>query len=187
MKKFLFIFLIGTITLFAQTVNESIERDFNAYSKLIVDKKIDKAMEYINPKLFNIATKEQMVAMLESIYNVPEIDIKLFMPTIDSYGNLQTVEGINYVKIQVTTPIEMKFNNPEFKNEMIPLYLASFEEEFGKGNVVFDEKVKAFKITSSNPVIASSTDQNKNWKFITIDNKEVSVLLETIVPLEILE
>lgn len=187
MKKFLFIFLIGTITLFAQTVNKSIERDFNAYSKLIVEKKIDKAMEYINPKLFDIFPRDEMAKLLGGLYNSPEIEFKISMPTIQSYGDMLTIDSINYVKIKAITPVEMKFNNSEFKDEMIPFYLASFEEEFGKGNVVYDDKSKYFKISSSKYIIASSTDQNKNWKFITIDNEKMNFLLENIIPKELLE
>lgn len=187
MKKFFFIFLIGAINLFAQTAHQEIEKDFTDYSKLMVERNVEKAIDYINPKLFTIISKKEMITLLESLFNIPELDIKLFMPKIESYGNLLKIEGVNYVKMQVITPIEMKLNSPEFTDEMIPFYLTSMEQEFGKGNVTYDEKSKTFKISSSSPVIASSTDQNKNWKFITIDNEEMNLILEKIIPTEVLK
>lgn len=74
--------------------------------------------------------------------------------------------------------------NDEYKLQML---LHSFENKFGKGNVDLDKTSGFFKINAKKEVIAISTNNKNNWKFVTIDNPKMKVFLEKIIPSEILE
>ena len=89
MKKYI---LLGLSLMFfnstiAQTTSEKIETDFVNYTNLIIDKKIDEAIEFSNPKLFEIFTRTQMKSLLEMVYNMPNIEYKMNLPTNIEVGD----------------------------------------------------------------------------------------------------
>lgn len=81
----------------------------------------------------------------------------------------------------------MKFKDIELDDQKLALMTKSFEGKFGEGNVSFDKKTGFFIIKAKKQIIASSTDNNKNWKFITVDNPKMKELLAKIIPAELLD
>ncbi|GAA4516058.1 hypothetical protein [Sphingobacterium thermophilum] len=57
------------------------------YNQLILDKKIDDALEYTNPKLFDIIPKESMKSLLEDVYKMPNIEYKTSKPIISEISD----------------------------------------------------------------------------------------------------
>lgn len=170
----------------AQNTKQNIERDFLAYSKLITEKKIDPALKYVNPKLFEIFPKESMKKLMEAVYNMPNIEYKISAPKILEIGSFKKVSNIYYAKMKVLSPIEMKFKGTEKNENAISAMLNSFEAKFGKGNASYDKTTEFFKINAFKEIVGSSTDNQQNWKFITIDNPKMKALLEKILPKEVL-
>jgi len=187
MKKILILLGVSLFTLnlsFAQTAKQNVERDFINYSKLISENKIDEALEYANPKLFEIFSKEDTKNVMEAAFNMPNIEYKISSPIIKEISDVKRIENIDYIKIKTISPIEMKFTNIGLNDKNnLQMILNSFEAKFGKGNVIYG----FFKISANKEIIASSTDDKNNWKFITVDNPKMKPLLEKIIPSEILE
>lgn len=189
MKKYI---LLGLSLMFsslaiAQTTSEKIEADFVKYTNLIIDKKIDEAIEFTNPKLFEIFTKSQMKSLLGRVYNMPNIEYKMNLPTNIKVGDIIRIDNIDYAKMDITSPIEMKFKDLKVTSENIIVFKANFEITFGEGNVSYDEKTNFFKITANKKIIASSTDNGENWKFVLVDNPEMEDILKKIIPAELFE
>ncbi len=189
MKKYI---LLGLSLMFfnstiAQTTSEKIETDFVNYTNLIIDKKIDEAIEFSNPKLFEIFTKSQMKSLLEMVYNMPNIEYKMNLPTNIEVGDIIRIDNIDYAKMNIISPIEMKFKDMEATKENIFLLKANFEIKFGEGNVTYDEKTDFYKINTRKKIIASSTDNGENWKFIVVDNPKMEDILKKIIPAELFE
>lgn len=189
MKKYI---LLGLSLMFfnssiAQTTSEKIETDFVNYTNLIIDKKIDEAIEYTNPKLFEIFTRTQMKSLLEMVYNMPNIEYKMNLPTNIEVGDIIRIDNIDYAKMNIISPIEMKFKDMEATKENIFLLKANFEIKFGEGNVTYDEKTDFYKINTRKKIIASSTDNGENWKFIVVDNPKMEDILKKIIPAELFE
>lgn len=189
MKKYI---LLGLSLMFfnssiAQTTSEKIETDFVNYTNLIIDKKIDEAIEYTNPKLFEIFTRTQMKSLLEMVYNMPNIEYKMNLPTNIEVGDIIRIDNIDYAKMNIISPIEMKFKDMEATKENIFLLKANFEIKFGEGNVTYDEKTDFYKINTRKKIIASSTDNGENWKFIVVDNPKMEDILRKIIPAELFE
>ena len=188
MKKYylLYLLIISCSKLFAQNVNQAVERDFINYSKLISDKKTDQALNYINPKLFDLVPKEQMKVALEAVFNLPNIEYKIAVPTITKFSEVKTIDKISYVKLETISPVEMKFYDVALDSNKLNMMLKSFQNKFGTGNVKYDQKSGFFKINAIKQAVASSADQS-NWKFVTIDNASMLTLLEKIIPAELLK
>ena len=172
----------------AQTEKQNVERDFIAYSKLIIDRKVDNALEYVNPKIFEVFPKEVMVSLMEAVHKMPNIEYKLSLPIIDSISDVKRIDNIDYVKIKTISPIEMKFTDMDLTDEKKRVLLQdSFESKFGKGNVVYNKATGFFKINVNKEIVGSSTDNQVSWKFITVDNPKMKGLLAKVLPSEILE
>ena len=186
---------IITILAFLQTlisfgqdvnVNNEIKKDFNDYFNLIAERKIDDALNYTNPKLFEIVAKEQMKNLMEAVYKMPNIEYKTGIATFLRFEELKKFENINYVKFYIISPIEMKFKDIENTDEKISQMTKNFEAKFGVGNVIFDKESGFYKINAEKVIIASSDNQLKEWKFVTVDNPKMKVLLEKFIPKELL-
>lgn len=190
MRKLIFCagFFLSLNFTFAQSAKQNVEKDFINYNQLISDKKIDEALEYNNPKLFEIIPKESMKSLLEAVYKMPNIEYKTSRPLITKISDVKRIENIDYIKIQYISPIEMKVIDLDLNDESkLQALLNSFETKFGKGNVTLDKESRFFKINANKVVIASSSADSINWKFVTVDNSRMKTLLEKIIPSEILD
>lgn len=185
MKKLLLtaVLFLSVNFAFAQTAKQNVERDFMDYNQLVLDKKIDDALEYTNPKLFEIIPKESMKSLLEAVYKMPNIEYKTSNPIISKISDSKKIENIDYIKIEYISPIEMKMIDLDLNDESkVQALINSFENKFGKGNVSLDKTSGFFKINANKVVIASSNSDLKNWKFVTVDNPRMKTLLEKIIP-----
>ena len=167
-------------------VNNEIKKDFNDYYNLISERKIDEALNYTNPKLFEIVPKEQMKSLMETVFKMPNIEYKTGIATFLKFEELKKIENINYVKFHIISPIEMKFTDNENSEEEISQMTKSFEAKFGVGNVVFNKESGFYKINAEKVIIASSDNELLDWKFVTVENPKMKVLLEKFIPKELL-
>lgn len=168
------------------SVNNEIKKDFNDYFNLIAERKIDEALNYTNPKLFEIVPKEQMKNLMESVYKIPNIEYKTGIATFLKFEELKKIENVNYVKFYIISPIEMKFNDIENTDEKKLQMTKNFEAKFGIGNVEFDKKSGFYKINAEKVIIASCDNELLEWKFVTVDNPKMKVLLGKFIPKELL-
>ena len=110
----------------------------------------------------------------------------LLSDNIVNFDELKKIDGVNYVKFFIKSPIEMKFNDIEMSADKRAQMINNFEAKFGKGNVVFDEVSGFFKINADKVIIASSDEKLVDWKFLTIDNPRMKMMLEKVIPSELL-
>ena len=179
--------LIISTNCLAQDVNKEIESDFNEYFRLISDKNIEQALDYSNPKLFTIISREQMKSLMEAAYKMPNIEYKTGLPSYLKFESVKKIDSVNYVKFYSNSPFEMKFTDIEMTQEKIIQMTQSFEAKFGNGKVTYDDKTGFFKINAEKVIIANSNDKLKEWTFVTIDNPKMKVLLQKIIPSELLD
>lgn len=187
MKRLITLLMVlQTMISFGQVnVNNEIKRDFIDYSNLIAERKTDEALNYINPTLFEFIPKEQMKSVMEAFYKMPNIEYKTGISTFVKFEELVNVEGVNYVKCNIISPIEMKFADIENTEEKVAQMIENFETKFGVGNVQFIKETGFYKINAEKIIIASSDDL-LDWKFVTVDNPKMKALLEKFIPEELL-
>jgi hypothetical protein len=167
-------------------INEEVKKDFTAYFNLIGEGQIENSLEYINPKLFEIIPREQMRNLMEAVYKMPNIEYKVGIPKFLKFEELKIIENSNYVKFFIISPIEMKFKDIKNSKEKILEMTKNFETKFGVGNVKFDKQSGFYKINAEKIIIANSNNNLLDWKFVTVDNPKMKVLLEKIIPSELL-
>jgi len=186
--------IISSVTIFISIigfgqeidVNSEIRKDFTDYFNLISEKKIESALDYSNPKLFELIPRDEMKSLMEAVYKMPNIEYKTGNLTFLKFDELKKIENDNYVKFYIISPIEMKFKDIENTEEQISKMTKNFETKFGVGNVNFDKETGFYKINAEKIIIASSNDNLVDWKFVTVDNPKMKFLLEKIIPSELL-
>ncbi len=167
-------------------ITNEIRKDFNVYSNLIAERKIDDALNYSNPKLFEIVPREQRKNLMETVNNMPNIEYRTGTATFLKFEELKKIENVNYVKFYIKSPIEMKFTDIENTEEKVLQMTKNFEAKFGVGNVEFDKKSGFYKVNAEKIIIASSDNELLDWKFVTVDNPKMKALLERFIPSELL-
>ena len=167
-------------------INSEIKKDFEYYYTLVAERKIDNALEYSNPKLFKIISREQMKNLMEAVYKMPNIEYKTGIPTFLKFDEVKRIENVNYVKFYIISPIAMKFNDIENSEEKVLQMTTNFEAKFGLGNVKFDKESGFYKINAEKIIIATNDNNLLDWKFVSVDNPKMKLLLEKIIPAALL-
>lgn len=173
-KLLLLLSLLIVIPFVAQDVNNEIKSQFNDYNQLIIEKKFDQALDvYGNEDFFKVVPKDQIVSLMNQMFNAPEIDIKIEKPEniIINEDPIKVEENI-FVEISYQQDLQMKFNGKEVSNEVL---LTALEKEFGHQNVNFNQQTGFFLINANKTVVANSKD-SKNWKFTVLEKKQIPIL-----------
>ncbi|TXF79062.1 hypothetical protein [Chryseobacterium sp.] len=177
-KLFLFLGLTFSLSFFAQNVRKEVEMQFRDYSSLIIAKKFEKALDlYANEDFLKIVPKEQMVEMMDQLFNSKEMEFKFYDPeNVIVLDDPFVINGKNYLRVKYTQKIEIKFLSADVKPEDL---LPGMKAEFGSENVKYNSLTGFFEINTVKDVLAASADM-KQWKFTVLERKQYPLLIQFI-------
>ncbi len=170
--------------LFAQSYKDSIKVQFLRYADLLVKKDFVKSAEYINPGLFKILPKAQLMDVLEKTYNNPAFDYNIEEPAIISMGDNKIINGQNYVKLQYSNYLSLHFKGDGEKIPDTTLTKEALQAKFGKANVTYNSSTDTYRIFVVENVVANSVNKRK-WTFVVIQ-ESLKSLLKRFIPNELL-
>lgn len=175
----------------AQDYQKHIEADFKAYWQLLIDGEYDAAMDYVEPKLFEIAPREMMVSFIKQTFESPMMDIEFGTTSISGIESAQQVEGKHYVLVNYLNLVKMHFPKDEETSEgeyksKNALIEAAFKQKFGSDRVTFEEETGFFTVEAEKQLYAISEDGKSNWKFLVFE-QENKAILEAVLPRALLE
>lgn len=195
MKKILVLLIFVSNLTFGQTsenFKENLNKDFIEYNELILNQKFEKALDFMLPEFFEIVPKNQMILLMEQVYNNPDLEFKADKPKDIEYGIPRKIEGKYYSEITYSYDIKMKFNNieeseDEEQNELNRnLIKLNLEKTFGSGNVKYNEETEYYEIHSIKIAYGVSENGASDWKFVVVESKQ-KMILEKILPKELTE
>lgn len=177
-KVFLFLSIIFTIPFLAQNVNKEIENQFNDYNTLLIEKKFEKALDlYANEDFLRIVPKNQLVQVMNQMFNSNEIDVKIDQPiNIIVNDEFFQNKGNQFVEINYQQNMQMKFNGTEMTDDAL---LSALKNEYGSENVTFNKQTGSFLVHTNKIALANSKD-SKNWKFTVLEKKQIPILKQFI-------
>lgn len=184
MKKFLSICFLGAALLaFSQNYSREIEKQFQDYTQLIANKSFAKALDsYANEDFLNLIPKDQMLKMMDQVFNSKEIEFVTHEPQNLKIEETVLKKGtVSYVKLNYDQRIDMKFNSNVLQKEQL---LAALQREFGEENVKYNETTHFYEIQTHKDAIANSKDL-ANWKFTVLERDQMP-LLSQFLPKELL-
>jgi hypothetical protein len=197
MKRKILILLIicfSALHLKAQDVTQQIKNQFTQYSSLIIDKKFEGALSYMNPDFFKIIPKEQMILLLEKTFSSIDFDYKTGLPTLSDFQPAKLIENKHYIKFTSNSPLQIKFKEskgdaPKTDNEKKlsqTLIKLALEKQYGANNVTYDEPTGYYNIMTHKSVIANSDNKMTDWKFVIVEPAQKN-LLSRFIPAELLD
>lgn len=189
MKSFRFLFFILLFPCFsslsAQTTDPQLQIRLNEFIKLTRELNFTKLMDYIHPKLFTIASKEQMVAIMENTFKGDE-GMEIAMDSIETGRIFPSfiLQNGTYTKVEYSMLMRMKLkkdNGYEPANDMM---LTLFKSQYGKDNVRYDEPTQAYVIRIVSMMVAIKDEQSPEWSFLNF--KPDDALMKKLLSQEVI-
>ena len=169
---------------FSQT-KENLKTEFTDFYQSTTSKNIDKLMNFTYPKIFAIATSEQIKEAFEESF---ENDI-LTANYKEINPNLQVQEIIKFkdhffCKLSYQVVLEMNFKNEN--QDYSESTMAMFKERTGADNITFDKTKNSITLDIPIKSLAIYDETtNKSWKFLVLEKD--SQILKMLFNEDILE
>ena len=193
MRKFVFwlavIFLFGCGDAKKKTEpsspDTSLEKRLTEYMQLTQDMDLEKLMDYIYPKLFEIAPKEQMIEAMKEGFKNDELKISLDSLKVDKfYPVFESGKG-QYAKVTYSMVMVMEFLDKEELAEKMETIMEGAGEKYGRENLHFDEKTGSLRIKENNALVAAKDKYAKEWSFVSL--KEDDPMINQLLSKDVLE
>lgn len=187
------IVLAGVIFFNVLTVFSQNDPELNKRLQLFLEASkamdFEKIMDYTYPKLFTIATREQMIEVIKSTFDNEEMKITMDSLMVDSVYRSFAIKQNSYAKIRYSMKMIMKFkskeeDNQEEKRQMREFMLPLMKKQFGDNKVRLDE-AGLFHIKTITYMVAIKDEYAKEWCFVNLN--ESDSLAKKILSKELLD
>jgi hypothetical protein len=183
MKKYIFLFcsVLVAASGYSQFAKDSADliRRLETFMQYNRDLNFDKVMDYTYPKLFTIATKEQIKEVMESAFNSDELNIKMDSIKTEKVYPLFASGNNRYAKISYSMLLLMS-PKPENDSTNMNILIPAMKGQFGDDNVRFNEKTNTLIIYQKVDMAAIKDDISLEWTFMNLkkDDPIMELLLD---------
>ncbi|MEH6534757.1 MAG: hypothetical protein V7719_00075 [Psychroserpens sp.] len=177
--------LLVTCSSFAQSQAE-ITKHAQVYFDYMTNLNLDSVLDYMHPKVFEMASREQMKAGMEQMFNSEEMKIEFISNDVTSVTDEKEVDGVTYAAVFYNSEMKMTFVSEMDKPEedrkgFLEHMKTTMDAQFGEGNVTSDLKTMSLIITLDSNMFAIKDPKYKGWKFIGNDDS-MKQLVDTVIP-----
>lgn len=168
------LFLVYTITSFSQDI-KSLKSEAQLMYDTAISLDLDKILDQTYPKVFEIASREQMKDVMFEAFNNEAMTIKLIKTNPNfSFGEIKKIGNQTFCIFEHDNKMTMTFK--EDMSDSAELMLEMIKESMGATEATYDTKTFTFTINKRSKVLAISDDLTKNtWKYVNIE-KEGSLI-----------
>lgn len=181
----LVITLLITFSSIAQSQAE-ITKHAETYYDHMTNQNFDGVLDYMYPKVFEMASREQMKAGMEQMLNSKEMKIEFISNDVSRVTDDIELDGVTYALVFYSSKMKMTFVSEMEKPEedrkgFLEFMKGTMESQFGEGKVTSDLKTMSLVITMDSNMFAIKDPKYPVWKFIGNDDT-MKQLVNTIVP-----
>ncbi|MDG4945658.1 hypothetical protein NMK71_04460 [Weeksellaceae bacterium KMM 9713] len=150
-----------------------------------VNKDFAVVLDYTYPKVFEFASKEQMIELMTSMLDNEDFSIAFLPTNYDiQVSDVKNIDGGKYAMVEYNTLGRLKFKDEESLNTEESLNV--LKVAFSNANVSYNEKTKTFDIMSRTQDLAISDESTAGtWRFLNA-NKEDGQMLRLLLNEQIL-
>lgn len=187
MKKYIFLFcLLQSVSSgFSQFTKDSAELTtrLDLFMQHNRDMNFEKILDYTYPKLYTIATKEQVREALESVFNSDEFNIKMDSLKIEKIYPLFASGNNRYAKINYSMYILM---SPKLQEDStsIAMLVSIMQKQIGNENVRFDKNTNTLIIFQKVDMAAIKDELSPEWTFFNLNKDDP--MMEQLLDKEII-
>lgn len=146
----------------------SLEKRLSEYIQLTEDMDLEKLMDYIYPRLFTIAPKEEMLKAMKEGFDNDEVKVSLDSLKIEKIYPVFEVGKGSYAKVTYSMVMVMELMDKEKLAEQMELIRAGIAAKYGNENLNIDGQSGAFRIRQTNNLVAIKDNYAKEWSFISL-------------------
>jgi hypothetical protein len=147
----------------------------NAYNKT----DWEKVTSMIYPHFFFTVSKSRVIFTLKKL-DSDGMKRTFTLKGLYKISDVITEGKEKYCRIYYAAHINAVINKEQFDN--IETFRKDFEEDYGKENVVYDDKLHKFSIEANQSVIAVADADSDNWKYMELNNEHAMDLVSEVVP-----
>ena len=160
---------------------EQFNRDMSRCIEASNNKDWDKIIDITHPKLFDLITKEQMLAQMEGMFMYFK-DFQMIAENITDISSIENYEGDHYTSFFYDNEIVFTFYNSDDFDNILPTFI----DEYGEDNVKAFRTSNSVNITARSSQIAVLEENSSEWKYIEWQEGYEELLYE-IVPASVIE
>lgn len=187
MKKIIqFLLILATINCYSQDV-ASLKVGAKKVYDYTTNQNYVGLLEMSYPKLFEIVTKTDMIAMLKKTFDETEGYKIIMIPSEPNFvfGEIKKIDKQLFCVINHDITVQMIFDEP-IPTEEIQEYITVFKENMSSDNVTYDTAKKTMTIISKSKLIAISDETTKNeWRFLTYNNNVFDMMFTPKIKTEL--
>jgi hypothetical protein len=182
----LIIIVLISISSFAQK-DTSLRGRLNEY--LVANKQLnfEKLMGYIHPKLFEIVPKEQMIQVMESVFDNPQMAISMDSLSVIGMSEGFNFKGAQYRKVDYYLGMSLRFKDTALLNEKdrIPLMEEQMKTQFGAEHAKYIAAENRLAVDARKVMFAIKDNIRSQWMFLGYEPKQAE-LMKRLIPPEVL-
>jgi hypothetical protein len=191
MRKLVIGFLIAfsSVASIAQDNSDpELSKRLDKYMNLTRELKFEEIMEYTHPKIFAIASKEQLAEVFKQAFDNEEMSIGIDSTAIVGISDAFKLKDATYKKIVYSMNMVVRFKDTiSLKEEsFIGTMKMAFTNAFPGATVEFNKAKKTFQIKALNIMIAIKDNNATPWMFLGYEKKN-GELLKVLYPKEVIE
>ncbi len=174
------VFLFIGILTFAQS-EEALKKDAKLMYQASYNLNFETVLDYTYPKIFDIASREQLSQILQNSFQNEQFKIRLVFPEVTlKYGKIKEIDGKKVVLITYVSAMRMTFEQKFYGNEAQEM-LMGLKQSLPEKKVSYEPNTNSFFIEGTDAMIAISDNHtNKTWKFITYDKVQRPMLVQML-------
>ncbi|MDW3647713.1 MAG: hypothetical protein R8P61_11650 [Bacteroidia bacterium] len=183
----LFIFS-GFLQAQPEATEENLSATLTEYISLVENMDLGGTVEYLHPKLFEMAPKEMLKQAMEQAFADSSISFRMYDGEISKIHDILTVEEGSYALVDYKFTMDMQFKLDESNPDSVDSDLESIEMtgsilamQHGEENVSLDKESRTLTITANNTMYAILEDGFDSWKFLE-KKPNMMGLLDQIIP-----
>ena len=188
MKHFLTLalFYLISFSTFSQSHKEVITKEVKVYFNNMTTQNFDGVLDYMYPKIFDMAPRAQMKLGMEQMFNAKDMRIEFLANDITKISDKMEVDDIAYAAVFYDSKMKMTFltednQTQEDKKGFLMFMKSTMQTQFGEDNVTDDLDTMSLIIKMSATMYAINDPQYQGWKFLGNDDA-LKMLVDKIVP-----
>ncbi|MEY8849377.1 hypothetical protein AB9K26_11205 [Psychroserpens sp. XS_ASV72] len=173
----------------AQSDKTIIQNHVETYFEYMTNQNFDGVLDYMYPKVFDMAPRSQMKLGMEQMFNAEGMKIAFLSNDVTNVSDLIDFEGKNYALINYNSKMKMTFlseqNQPEEDQKGFLTFMkATMETQFGEGNVTDELETMSLIVNMDATMYAIKDPNYEGWKLLGNDDA-MKTLVDTIIPEEV--
>ena len=188
MKHFITFFLICflSISTYSQSHKEVLTSEANMYFEYLTNQNFDGILDYMYPKVFDLAPREQMKIGMQQMFNAEDMNIQFLANDVTKVSDKKVLDDVEYAVIYYFSTMKMTFLTEEGQTEedkkgFLMFMKSTLQTQFGEEHVQEELETMSLIIDMNATMFAIKDPQYKGWKFLGNDDS-MKTIVNAVIP-----